>query len=55
MGMDRNYRGIDGNFREIDLIRGSHPKQKNIERERERERERDALSNELVYSSMMEM
>ena len=53
MGMDRNYRGIDGNFREIDLIRGSHPKQKNFERERERER--DALSNELVYSSMMEM
>ena len=51
--MDRNYRGIDGNFREIDLIRGSHPKEKYFERERERER--DALSNELVYSSMMEM
>ena len=30
---------IDGNCREINLIRGSHPP----ERERERERERDAL------------
>ena len=25
MGMDRNYRGIGGNYREIDLIQGSHP------------------------------
>ena len=36
MGLDRNYGGIDGNCREIDLIRGSHP----LEREREREREK---------------
>ena len=30
--MDRNYWGIDENSREIDLIRGSHP----LEREKER-------------------
>ena len=41
MGMDMNYRGIDGNCREIDLIRVSHPSYRNIERERERERERE--------------
>ena len=39
MGMGMNCRGIDGNCREIDLIRDSHP----LERERERERERDTL------------
>ena len=39
MGMDRNDWGIDGNCTEIDLIRGSHPLQRNIKRERERERE----------------
>ena len=25
MEMDKNYRGIDGNCRKIDLIRDSHP------------------------------
>ena len=45
MGMDGNYRMVDGNCREIDLIRGSHPPYIYIytERERERERERDTL------------
>ena len=55
--------GMDRNCKKIDLIRGSHPPKRNIERERERERgrlrkreikrerERDALNNELVYSS----
>ena len=38
--MDMNYRGIDGNCKEIDLIQSSNPSQRNIERERERERER---------------
>ena len=52
--MDMNYRRIDGNGREIDLIRGSHLSQRNIKRERERERG-NVLSNELVYFSMMEM
>ena len=37
MGIDRNYMEIDGNYREINLIRDSHPSL------RERERERDAL------------
>ena len=50
MGMDSNYRGIDGNCKEIDLIWGSHPPLRNIKRERG-----NALSTELVYSSMMEM
>ena len=49
MVMDRNYRGIDGNCKEIDLIQGSHPN-KEILRGRG-----NALSNELDYSSMMEM
>ena len=54
--MDMNYRRIDGNCREIDLIQGSHLSQRNIKRERERERERgNVLSNELVYFSMVEM
>ena len=43
MGMDRNYRWIDGNCKEIDLIRGSHPPER--ERERERERCTNALRN----------
>ena len=47
MGMGMNFRGIDRNCREIDLIRGSHLLQRNKkikrERERERERERDVL------------
>ena len=49
MGLDRNYRGIDENCREIDLIRGSHPpsKKKEIKRERERERERERCTNAL--------
>ena len=38
MEIDGNYRGMDGDCREIDLIRGSH-----LHRERERLRERDAL------------
>ena len=25
MGMDRNYKGIEGNYRKIDLIQDSHP------------------------------
>ena len=37
MGMGMNCRGIDENCRKIDLIRDSHP----LERERERERERE--------------
>ena len=37
MKIDRNYREMDGNCREIDLIRSSYPP------ERERERERDVL------------
>ena len=40
MGMDRNYRGIDGHCREIDLIRGIHPPQ----------RERYKCTKKLVYS-----
>ena len=39
MGMDMNYRGIDGNYREIDLIQGSHPPQG----KREIKRDKDAL------------
>ena len=49
MVMDRNYRGIDGNCKEIDLIQGSH-----LHRAILRETG-NALSTELVYSSMMEM
>ena len=47
MGTNRNYRGIDGNCREIDSIQGSHPPYIYIYRERERERERctNALRN----------
>ena len=33
--------GMDRNCKKIDLIRGSHPPKRNIERERERERERE--------------
>ena len=47
MGMDRNYREIYGNCREIDLIQGN-PLYREILRERE-----NALSNELVYSSLI--
>ena len=37
MGMGMNCRGIDGNCREINLIRGgSHPPHRERERERER-------------------
>ena len=43
MGLDRNYRGIDGNCREINLIRGSHPPYRKREIKREKERERYAL------------
>jgi len=39
MRMDRNYRVIDENCREINLIRGSHP----LYRKKEIKRERDAL------------
>ena len=45
---------IVGELMGIDLIRGSHLSLRNIKRERERERG-NALSNELIYSSMMEM
>ena len=50
MGIDENHREMDGNCREIDLIRGSHPPQRNreIKRERERERERDTLMHEEI-------
>ena len=41
MGIDENYREMDGNCREIDLIRGSHPLWRN--REIKREKERDTL------------
>ena len=37
MEMDKNYRRIDENCRETDLIRGSHPSYRERERERERE------------------
>ena len=40
MGLDRNYKGVDENCREINLIQGSHFHR---ERERLREREREAL------------
>ena len=43
MEIDGNYREMDGDCREIDLIRGSHPPQRN--RERERERYTNALGN----------
>ena len=36
-----NYKEMDGNCREIDLIRDSHPPKRN--RETRKERERDAL------------
>ena len=39
MGMGMNCRGIDGNCREIDLIRGSHLLQRNKKIKRERERD----------------
>ena len=39
MGIDGNYRGIDENCREIDLIRGSHLLQRNKKIKRERERD----------------
>ena len=44
-----NCRGVDGNCREIDLIRGSQPLQRNkeIQREREREREKERCTNAL--------
>ena len=47
MGIDGNYREIDENCREIDLIQGSYPPQRNreIKRERERERGTNALGN----------
>ena len=47
MGLDRNYRGIDGNCREINLIRGSHPPYRKREIKREREREREICTNAL--------
>ena len=45
MGLDRIYRGIDENCREIDLIRGSHPPWRKKEIEREREICTNALRN----------
>ena len=45
MKIDGNYREMDGNCKEIDLIRGSHPSQRNREREKERERCTNALRN----------
>ena len=47
MGMGMNFRGIDRNCREIDLIRGSHPPYR--ERERERERCTNALRNWFIF------
>ena len=43
MEIDGNYRRIDGNCREIDLIRGSDPPQRKREIKRDKEREKDAL------------
>ena len=43
MGMDRNYMEIDGNCKEIDLIRGNHPSQRKKEIKREKERCTNAL------------
>ena len=40
--------GMDGNCREIDLIRGSHPPQRNIKRERG-----NALSNWFILQYPM--
>ena len=40
MEIDGNYRRIDGNCREIDLIRDSDPPQRKREIKRDRERER---------------
>ena len=37
MGIDENYRKMNGDCREIDLIRGSHPPQRKREIKRERE------------------
>ena len=48
MGIDGNYREIDENCREIDLIRGSYPPQRNREIKREREREREALMHQEI-------
>ena len=50
MGIYGNYREIDENCKEIDLIRGSYPPQRNreIKREREREREREALMHQEI-------
>ena len=45
MEIDGNYREMDENCKEIDLIRDSQPSQRNKEIKRERERERDALRN----------
>ena len=42
MGLDGNYRGIDGNCREIDLIRGSYLPS------RKREIKRDVLMHEEI-------
>ena len=48
MEIDRNYREMDGNCREIDLIRSSYPPHR--ERERERERCTNALRNWFILS-----
>ena len=47
MGIDRNYKEIDGNCREIDLFEVI-----TLYREILRERE-NALSNKLIYSSLI--
>ena len=44
MEIDGNYKGMDGDYREIDLIQGSHPPQ----RKREIKRERDALMHQEI-------
>ena len=45
MEIDGNYRGIDKDCRDIYLIQGSHP----LERERERERCTNALTNWFIF------
>ena len=47
MGIDVNCRGMDGDCREIDLIRGSHPPYRNREIKREREGEKERCTNAL--------
>ena len=41
MEIDENYKRMDEDCREIDLIQGSHPPQRNRKIKRERERERE--------------